>query len=91
MVGFGGNFKKPKFHSDNNSPLGPKENKTLWIPVKSTIPADKNQNVQAASHSTITMIFLVEKILKIGIPILFVVFTGSFFAIGVYLQGLGNK
>ena len=71
--------------------LGPKENKTLWILVKSTTPADKNQNVQAASQSTIAMIIIVEKILKIGIPILFVVFTGSFFAIGVYIQGLGNK
>ena len=59
--------------------------------MKSTTPADKNQNVQAASQSTIAMIIIVEKILKIGIPILFVVFTGSFFAIGVYIQGLGNK
>ena len=59
--------------------------------MKSTIPADKNQNVQDPKKSTIAMLFIVEKILKIGIPILFVVFTGSFFAIGVYLQGLGNK
>jgi hypothetical protein len=75
----------------NNLHLGPKQNKTLWIPVASTTPADKNQNVQAASQSTTAMIFIVEKILKIGIPILFVIFTGSFFAIGVYLQGLGNQ
>ena len=75
----------------DNLYLGQKENKTLWIPVQSTTPADKNQNVQAASHSTIAMMFIVEKILKIGIPILFVVFTGSFFVIGFYLQGLGNK
>ena len=88
MVGFLGDFKTPKFHSEITWPLGPKENKTLWIPVQSTTPADKNQNVQSASYSTKSMIFLVEKILKIGIPILFVVFTGSFFAIGVYLQGL---
>ena len=36
------------------------------------------------NQSTINKIYVVEKALKIGVPLLFGLFTGSFFAVGLY-------
>ena len=69
------------------------ENNATWIPVQSVAVGDKsiaegnrNLEIQPTNQSTIKKIYVVEKALKIGVPILFALFTGSFFAVGFYLK-----
>ena len=45
---------------------------------------NKNIVLRPKNQSTINKIFVVEKALKIGVPLLFALFTGSFFAVGFY-------
>ena len=45
---------------------------------------NKNIVLQPKNQSTINKIYVVEKALKIGVPLLFGLFTGSFFAVGFY-------
>ena len=88
-------YKKIKIHfsfqesSENNAP---------WIPVQSVAVGDRlvgdksiaegnrNLELQPTNQSTINKIYVVEKALKIGVPLLFALFTGSFFAVGFYLK-----
>ena len=69
------------------------KNNAPWIPVQSIAVGDKsiaegnrNLELQPTNQSTINKIYLVEKVLKIGVPLLFALFTGSFFAVGFYLK-----
>ena len=69
------------------------ENNAAWIPVqsvalenKSIDEGNRNLELQPTNQSTINKIYVVEKALKIGVPLLFALFTGSFFAAGFYLK-----
>ena len=59
------------------------EDNTSWIPVQSTA-GNKNIELPPNNQSTINKIYVVEKALKIGVPLLFALFAGSFFAVGFY-------
>ena len=62
------------------------ENHTSWIPVQSITGGNVNLELQPKNQFTVNLIFVVERALKIGVPLLFVLFTGSFFAVGFYLK-----
>ena len=48
---------------------------------------EKSARIQPQKQQSVkTMISLVEKALKIGVPVVFAIFTGTFFTIGFYLQ-----
>ena len=73
------------------------ENNAAWIPVqsvavgnKSIAEGNRNLELQPKNQSTINKIYVVEKALKIGVPLLFALFTGSFFAVGFYLKKWGK-
>ena len=69
------------------------ENNAAWISVQSVAvgnesiaEGNRNLELQPKNQSTINKIYIVEKALKIGVPLLFALFTGSFFAVGFYLK-----
>ena len=62
------------------------ENHTSWIPVQSIAGGNVNLELQSKNQSTVNLIFVVERALKIGVPLLFVLFTGSFFCCGLLLK-----
>ena len=69
--------------NNNISFQGTSEDNVSWIPVQST-GGNKNIELKPKNQSTINKIYAVEKALKIGVPLLFALFTGSFFAVGIY-------
>ena len=80
-------------HDDNISFQALSEKNATWIPVqsvavgnKSIVVENSNLELQPKNQSTINKIYIVEKALKIGVPLLFAFFTGSFFAVGFYLK-----
>ena len=81
------------FNHDNISFQALSENNAKWIPVQSVAVGNKSiavgnrkMELQPKNQSTINKIYIVEKALKIGVPLLFALFTGSFFAVGFYLK-----
>ena len=85
------------FNHDNISFQALSENNAKWIPVQSVAVENKSiavgnrkMELQPKNQSTINKIYIVEKALKIGVPLLFALFTGSFFAVGFYLKKWGK-
>ena len=81
------------FNHDNISFQALSENNAAQIPVQSVVvgnesiaEGNRNMELQPKNESTINKIDVVEKALKIGVPFLFALFTGSFFAVGFYLK-----
>ena len=81
------------FNRDNISFQALSEKNATWISVqsvavgnKSIVVENSNLELQPKNQSTINKIYIVEKALKIGVPLLFAFFTGSFFAVGFYLK-----
>ena len=73
------------------------EKNAAWIPVQSVAvenesmtEGNRNLELQPKNQSIINKIYVVEKALKIGVPLLFALFTGSFFAVGFYLKKWGK-
>jgi hypothetical protein len=54
--------------------------------VQSIAGGNVNLELQSKNQSTVNLIFVVERALKIGVPLLYVLFTGSFFAVGFYFK-----
>ena len=83
-------IKKIRIHSSFQASS---ENNDAWIPVQSVgvgnesiAEGNRNLELQPKNQSTINKIYVVEKALKIGVPLLFALFTGSFFVVGFYLK-----
>ena len=63
------------------------ENVSAWIPVLSADGSNEHPNPSNDDHVLVNrMIFVVEKALKIGVPVSVALFTGSFFAAGFYFK-----
>ena len=63
-------------------------NDSSWIPVLSA-DGSNDTSTPLPAHDQLSvnkMIFVVEKALKIGVPVFVALFTGSFFAAGFYFK-----
>ena len=62
-------------------------NDSLWIPVLSADGPNEDPNPSPDDQLfVIKMISVLEKSLKIGLPVFITLFTGSFFAVGFCLK-----
>ena len=58
----------------------------IWIPVQSAVGGENTMRTKNQDQSINKTIHLVEKALKIGVPLFCVIFIGCFFAIGLCLN-----
>ena len=58
----------------------------IWIPVQSTAGGENTLRPKNQDQSINKTIHLVEKALKIGVPLFCVIFVGGFFAVGFCLN-----
>ena len=58
----------------------------IWIPVQSTVGGENTLRPKNQDQSINKTIHLVEKALKIGVPLFCVIFVGGFFAVGFCLN-----
>ena len=58
----------------------------IWIPVQSAVGGENTLRAKNQDQSINKTIHLVEKSLKIGVPLFCVIFIGGFFAVGFCLN-----
>ena len=58
----------------------------IWIPVQSAVGGKDTLRPKNQDQSIYKTIHLVEKALKIGVPLFCVIFIGGFFAVGFFFN-----
>ena len=58
----------------------------IWIPVQSAVGGENTLRAKNQDQSINKTIHLVEKALKIGVPLFCVIFIGGFFTVGFCLN-----